>query len=40
MKSKMSEYEIDNIHLKNEINLLQRDKNHLTTHIITLQRQV
>lgn len=40
MKSKMSEYDIDNIHLKNEINLLQRDKNHLTTHIITLQRQV
>lgn len=39
-KRELNEYELRNIRLQDEINLLQRDKDHLTGHITTLQQKV
>ncbi len=36
----MNEYEIRNSRLRDEINLLQNDKDHLTNQISTLQQRV
>jgi hypothetical protein len=36
----MNEYEVHHSRLRDEINLLQRDKDHLTSQISTLEQRV
>ncbi|CAF0781901.1 unnamed protein product [Rotaria sp. Silwood1] len=39
-KRELGEYELRHVRLQDEINALQRDKDHLTSHISTLQQQL